>query len=122
MRRSSDFPGVVTCTPQDSLANLFQLIRKRRLHRLVVVAGEEGYEGRKKGSLVGIISLSDVMGYVISEDGVGKAGAGDGGSVGFARRHKEGVLKEEVDDKVTSTTPPFPPPIPLPEVDASMEF
>jgi 5'-AMP-activated protein kinase, regulatory gamma subunit len=38
--RSTDFPGVVTCTSTDSLASLLSLIKTRRVHRLVVVEGE----------------------------------------------------------------------------------
>ena len=39
-QRSPDFPGVVVCTAHDSLSTLMQLIKKRRVHRLVVVEGE----------------------------------------------------------------------------------
>lgn len=39
-QRSPDFPGVVICTAGDSLSTLLQLIKKRRVHRLVVVEGE----------------------------------------------------------------------------------
>ena len=39
-QRSPDFPGVVICTASDSMATLMQLIKKRRVHRLVVVEGE----------------------------------------------------------------------------------
>lgn len=39
-QRSPDFPGVVVCTAGDSLGTLFQLIKIRRVHRLVVVEGE----------------------------------------------------------------------------------
>lgn len=38
--RSPDFPGVVICNASDSLGTLLQLIKKRRVHRLVVVEGE----------------------------------------------------------------------------------
>ncbi|KAI0348099.1 hypothetical protein BDW22DRAFT_1479964 [Trametopsis cervina] len=41
-QRSPDFPGVVICTASDSLGTLMQLIKKRRVHRLVVVEGEVG--------------------------------------------------------------------------------
>ncbi|KAA1468222.1 CBS-domain-containing protein [Dentipellis sp. KUC8613] len=57
-QRSPDFPGVVVCTAGDSLATLMQLIKKRRVHRLVVVEGD-------KGRLLGIITLSDVLRYMI---------------------------------------------------------
>lgn len=39
-KRTPDFAGVVTCTASDSLGTLLQLIKKRRVHRLVVVEGE----------------------------------------------------------------------------------
>jgi len=67
-QRSPDFPGVVICTASDSLGTLLQLIKKRRVHRLVVVEGEEEEKkGGKKGRLLGIITLSDVLRYVIGE-------------------------------------------------------
>ncbi|TFL06518.1 hypothetical protein BDV98DRAFT_559547 [Pterulicium gracile] len=70
-QRSPDFPGVVICTASDSLGTLLQLLKKRRVHRLVVVEGEEEERrGGKKGRLLGIITLSDVLRYVI---GVPKA-------------------------------------------------
>ncbi|CAE6470572.1 unnamed protein product [Rhizoctonia solani] len=62
--RAPDFPGVITCTPSDSLASLLALVRQRRVHRLVVVEGEDGRRGR----LAGIITLSDVLKYVVGED------------------------------------------------------
>ncbi|KZT06912.1 CBS-domain-containing protein [Laetiporus sulphureus 93-53] len=65
-QRSPDFPGVVICTASDSLGTLLQLIKKRRVHRLVVVEGE-------KGRLLGIITLSDVLRYIIGEPTIGEA-------------------------------------------------
>lgn len=57
-QRSHDFAGVVTCSPKDSLSAVFALIRIRRVHRLVVVAGPDEPQ---PGQLVGVISLSDIM-------------------------------------------------------------
>ncbi|KAI0815200.1 CBS-domain-containing protein [Irpex lacteus] len=72
-QRSPDFPGVVICTASDSLSTLMQLIKKRRVHRLVVVEGEdEERRGGKKGRLLGIISLSDVLRYLIGEISIGE--------------------------------------------------
>ncbi|KAF8640879.1 hypothetical protein AX17_000527 [Amanita inopinata Kibby_2008] len=72
-QRSPDFPGVVICTASDSLGTLLQLIKQRRVHRLVVVEGEEEEKrGGKKGRLLGIITLSDVLQYVIGEMGIGE--------------------------------------------------
>ncbi|KAI0335334.1 CBS-domain-containing protein [Cubamyces sp. BRFM 1775] len=65
-QRSPDFPGVVICTASDSLGTLMQLIKKRRVHRLVVVEGE-------KGRLLGIITLSDVLRYLIGDVSIGEA-------------------------------------------------
>lgn len=39
-KRSPDFPGVIVCTENDSLATLLSLLRQRRVHRLVVVEGD----------------------------------------------------------------------------------
>jgi CBS domain-containing protein len=108
---------------------LFQLIRKRRLHRLVVVAGDNDPEGKKKGTLVGIISLSDVMRYVITDadqgrggkldvvgeghtpdEGTTPPGGGGGGGTGSGAGTPGGELIE------VSTTPTAPPPLPLPLV------
>lgn len=36
-RRPPDFSGVWTCSPDDSLASIFALLRKRRVHRLLVL-------------------------------------------------------------------------------------
>jgi 5'-AMP-activated protein kinase regulatory gamma subunit len=72
-QRSPDFPGVVVCTASDSLGTLLQLIKKRRVHRLVVVEGEEEEKrGGKKGRLLGIITLSDVLRYVIGQVDIGE--------------------------------------------------
>ncbi|KAJ3523120.1 hypothetical protein NM688_g8778 [Phlebia brevispora] len=73
LQRSTDFPGVVICTASDSLGTLMQLIKKRRVHRLVVVEGEEEErKGGKKGRLLGIITLSDVLRYLIGEAAIGE--------------------------------------------------
>ena len=56
--RSVDFEGVVTCSPGDSLASIFSLIKIRRVHRLIVVAGKDDLN---PGTLIGVISLSDLM-------------------------------------------------------------
>lgn len=74
-RRSADFAGVVTCTPDDSLASVFHLIRMRRIHRLVIVEGgkpkpgetpeESAERTNRKGRLLGMISLSDVLKHII---------------------------------------------------------
>ncbi|KAL4070987.1 CBS-domain-containing protein [Scleroderma citrinum] len=73
-QRSPDFPGVVIGTAGDSLGTLLQLIKKRRVHRLVVVEGEEEErKGGKKGRLLGIITLSDVLRYLIGNVTIGEA-------------------------------------------------
>jgi len=72
--RSPDFPGVVICSASDSLGTLLQLIKKRRVHRLVVVEGEaEERQGGRRGRLLGIITLSDVLRYVIGDVAIGEA-------------------------------------------------
>ncbi|CAO1614346.1 unnamed protein product [Sympodiomycopsis kandeliae] len=82
-RRSSDFPGIYSCSPDDSVANIFALLRKRRVHRLLIVEPlspskqlstpgelEEQLENdnatvRQKGRLVGILALSDLLRHII---------------------------------------------------------
>lgn len=72
-RRSKDFPGVVTCTPEDSLASIMAYIRERRAHRFIIVEGDEA-EGdsdeeddasvksnKVPGRLVGVLCLSDLL-------------------------------------------------------------
>lgn len=106
-KRSRDFPGVMTCGPDDSLATIFVLLRTKRVHRLLILepqaqaedvyplhdvegsgpsgspaketqndplAGLGDIKNRKKGKLVGILCLSDVLRYIIG----GKAGVPGG--------------------------------------------
>ena len=77
-RRGRDFPGVVTCTPEDSLASIMAYIREKRVHRFVIVEGDEqspelGSEEEQPaadtpprpkkvpGRLVGLLCLSDLL-------------------------------------------------------------
>ncbi|EOR01025.1 Nuclear protein SNF4 [Wallemia ichthyophaga EXF-994] len=68
-QRSAEFPGVITCSPKETLANVFSLIAKRRVHRLVMVEDEDktlpNGQIRRKGALVGIVALSDILKHVI---------------------------------------------------------
>ncbi|KFH67699.1 hypothetical protein MVEG_06431 [Podila verticillata NRRL 6337] len=57
LRRPDDFAGVHTCTLNDSLSSIFGTIRKSQVHRLIVVDSEN--------KLQGIVSLSDIMRYLI---------------------------------------------------------
>jgi len=90
-QRSPDFPGVVVCSSSDSLGTFLQLLKLRRVHRLVVVEGEvsnaslqlvdsfliraylqdEERRGGKKGRLMGIITLSDILRYIIGRAHLG---------------------------------------------------
>lgn len=108
-QRSPDFPGVVICTASDSLGTLLQLIKRRRVHRLVVVEGEEEERrGGKKGRLLGIITLSDVLRYVIGETAI----TGDGIAPGVEQPLPS---VDESDSKVppSATTEVAPTPIAL---------
>lgn len=66
---------MITCTPTDTLASILAYVRERRVHRFVIVededvaaeGGEGGRPARKKGSLVGILSLSDVLRWVVGD-------------------------------------------------------
>lgn len=87
-RRPADFPGVYTCSPDDSIANIFALLRKKRVHRLLIVEPppepkpgepelltslglEEELEKsgprirQHRGRLVGILALSDLLRHII---------------------------------------------------------
>lgn len=111
-QRSVDFPGVVTCTPSDTLASIVAYVRERRCHRFVIVEDQDvpasrGIPARKIGSLVGILSLSDVLRYLVGNEnlrgveieglGVGLRGVrteGEGGEhavPGLGRRRSSGA-------------------------------
>ncbi|ODQ55123.1 activating gamma subunit of the AMP-activated Snf1p kinase complex [Saitoella complicata NRRL Y-17804] len=62
----TEFAGVHTCTEHDTLAAIFETIRRQRLHRLIVVSEGEGEEG---GVLIGIVTLSDIMSYIMGAQG-----------------------------------------------------
>lgn len=57
LKRSDDFEGVYTCTPNDSLFVVLETIRKSRLHRLFIVDGE--------GALLGVLTLGDILKYIL---------------------------------------------------------
>ncbi|KAF9902223.1 AMP-activated serine/threonine-protein kinase regulatory subunit [Linnemannia zychae] len=69
LRRPEDFAGVHTCTLNDSLSSIFGTIRKSQVHRLIVVDSEN--------KLKGIVSLSDIMRYLIGGTRDGSAGHED---------------------------------------------
>ena len=56
-KRSDDSPGIYICTEDDRLDSIFDTIRMSRVHRLIVVDDEN--------RLRGVISLSDVLKYVL---------------------------------------------------------
>ncbi|KAF9128527.1 AMP-activated serine/threonine-protein kinase regulatory subunit [Mortierella sp. 14UC] len=83
LRRPEDFAGVHTCTLNDSLSSIFGTIRKSQVHRLIVVDSEN--------KLKGIVSLSDIMRYLIG-------GTRDGGA-----GQEDEEEEEEEDDSETTT-------------------
>ncbi|PNY29305.1 Nuclear protein SNF4 [Tolypocladium capitatum] len=56
-KRPDDSPGIYTCGEGDRLDSIFDTIRKSRVHRLIVVDDDN--------KLKGIISLSDILKYVL---------------------------------------------------------
>ncbi|KAL6835411.1 nuclear protein SNF4 [Trichoderma camerunense] len=56
-KRPEDNPGIFTCSQDDRLDSIFDTIRKSRVHRLIVVDDEN--------KLKGVISLSDILKYVL---------------------------------------------------------
>ncbi|CCJ29010.1 unnamed protein product [Pneumocystis jirovecii] len=59
LRRSEDFGGVHTCTDNDCLDGIFDVIRRSKVHRLIVVD--------RNGRLKGLVSLSDILRYIMVE-------------------------------------------------------
>lgn len=57
MRRPEDFEGVLTCAESDTLKSIMETIRRSRVLRLCVVDEE--------GSLKGIVTLSDILRYIV---------------------------------------------------------
>ena len=92
-RRPADFPGVMTCGPDDSLASIFALLRSRRVHRLLILEPPPRESGvasppptgtddagealpppvRPRGRLVGILCLSDILRYVVGVEHTAQA-------------------------------------------------
>ncbi|PWN43660.1 hypothetical protein IE81DRAFT_322057 [Ceraceosorus guamensis] len=92
-RRPAEFPGIMSCGPDDSLASIFSLLRTRRVHRLLILEplpasraasmtskqsehGRQSPEGvapppRPRGKLVGILCLSDILRYVTGSQEAG---------------------------------------------------
>ncbi|RYP41535.1 hypothetical protein DL767_000962 [Monosporascus sp. MG133] len=56
-KRADDFPGIYTCQEDDRLESIFTTVRQSRVHRLVVIDDD--------WHLKGIISLSDILKYVL---------------------------------------------------------
>ncbi|KAI8891301.1 activating gamma subunit of the AMP-activated Snf1p kinase complex [Backusella circina FSU 941] len=56
--RPLDFPGVSTCTLNDTLYSIFKAIRKQRVYRLVIIEPDTS-------ELIGLLSLSDILGYLV---------------------------------------------------------
>ncbi|KAG9246072.1 Snf1 protein kinase-like protein complex subunit Snf4 [Calycina marina] len=56
-KRADDFAGIFTCTQRDRLDSIFFTIRTSRVHRFTVVDDSN--------HLVGVISLSDILQYVL---------------------------------------------------------
>ena len=56
-KRPDDAPGILTCSEEDRLDSIFETVRKSRVHRLVVVDDD--------AHLKGVISLSDILRYVL---------------------------------------------------------
>ncbi|KAJ3017769.1 AMP-activated serine/threonine-protein kinase regulatory subunit [Thoreauomyces humboldtii] len=56
VKRAPDFEGIHTCTLTDTLGHVLETIRRMPVHRFIVV---------KDGRLQGVVSLSDLLGYLI---------------------------------------------------------
>ncbi|KIW33433.1 uncharacterized protein PV07_00285 [Cladophialophora immunda] len=68
--RSPTHPGIYCCSIEDGLDTIFETIKKSRVHRLMVV-DEQNY-------LKGVLSLSDILHYLLVDGSEEKDGAGHG--------------------------------------------
>ncbi|MCO5585180.1 hypothetical protein L7F22_039112 [Adiantum nelumboides] len=76
-RRSKEFQGVITCSPDDSLATIFALLRSRRVHRILILESEVDATAVQSGPS-GAIAIE-------SEKAIHAAIASDIGAVGDVR-------------------------------------
>ncbi|KAJ8293172.1 5'-AMP-activated protein kinase subunit gamma [Rhodotorula toruloides] len=108
-RRSPDFTGVMTCTPSDTLASILVFVRERRCHRFVIVEPEDvparnGEPARKKGSLVGILSLSDVLRFLVGHENLKGMEVPGLGVHGLRGVHNDAnAAGQEYDDAISVT-------------------
>lgn len=58
-KRPDEYPGIYTCSLEDGLDTIFETIRKSRVHRLMVIDNDN--------CLKGILSLSDILQYILLE-------------------------------------------------------
>ncbi|WFC98719.1 AMP-activated serine/threonine-protein kinase regulatory subunit [Malassezia yamatoensis] len=89
-KRPADYAGISCCSSQDSLADVFDQLKTRRIHRMLVLddadlpfsmdssasitrsrsnsvtTQDEGVSLRSKGRLVGLLCLSDILRYIIA--------------------------------------------------------
>lgn len=54
-----DFPGIFTCSVQDSMSTIYDTIRKSRVHRFIVIDDDT--------KLRGVLTLSDVLEFTLLE-------------------------------------------------------
>lgn len=59
LKRSEDFPGIYTCTTEDRLDSIFDTLKSSRVHRFVIID--------ENNKLKGLLTLSDILEYVLSE-------------------------------------------------------
>ncbi|OBA27378.1 CBS-domain-containing protein [Hanseniaspora valbyensis NRRL Y-1626] len=60
-RNENDFEGVYTCQEGETLFNLLDCIRTNRVHRFYVIDG--------RGVIKGLITLSDILTYILQQGG-----------------------------------------------------
>ncbi|PWN33330.1 uncharacterized protein FA14DRAFT_104631, partial [Meira miltonrushii] len=88
-RRSKEFPGVITCSPDDSLATIFALLRTRRVHRVLILEPEVDTTAIQSGPS-GAIAIEN-------EKSIHAAIASDVGAVGD--------IQQDPDARQSTTTP-----------------
>lgn len=55
--REQQYSGIYTCSPQDRLQTILEIIRDHRVHRFVIVD--------ERNRLQGVLALSDIMSYLL---------------------------------------------------------
>lgn len=96
-RRSKEFQGVITCSPDDSLATIFALLRTRRVHRVLILEPEVYHNSVQSGPSGAITIETEKSTHAAIASDVGAVGdiQQDADSNRSAANSKDGKKGEE---------------------------